>query len=150
MTPRRLFRALAFAEVLTWSLLLSGMFVKYATDAASLGEQGVRIFGMAHGVVFIAYCLVTVIVAVDQGWSLPRGFLGLAASIPPFATWPFEADADRRGLLGTEWLSREDSLRAPQRAVCWLLRHHLVALGLLVIAVGALTAVALAVGPPGS
>ena len=32
-------------------------------------ELGVRIFGMVHGVVFIAYCLTTVLVAVDQRWS---------------------------------------------------------------------------------
>jgi integral membrane protein len=148
LTPRSLFRSLAIAEAITWALLLSGMFVKYGTEAESLGELGVRIFGMVHGVVFIAYCLVAVIVAVDQRWSLPRAVLGLAAAVPPFATLPFEVYADRRGLLGTEWLSRPDSPTAPQRAVCWLLRHHRLAPGLLVLAVGALTALALAVGPP--
>lgn len=148
LTPRNLFRSLAVAEAITWGLLLSGMFVKYGTEAESLGELGVRIFGMVHGVVFIAYCLVAVIVAVDQRWSLPRVVLGLAAAVPPFATLPFEAYADRRGLLGTAWLSRPDSSTAAQRAVCWLLRHHRLALGLQALAVGALTALALAVGPP--
>jgi len=148
LTPRSLFRSLAVAEAITWGLLLSGMFVKYGTEAESLGELGVRIFGMVHGVVFIAYCLVSVIVAVDQRWSLPRAVLGLAAAVPPFATLPFEVYADRRGLLGTAWLSARDSSTAPQRAVCWLLRHHRLAPGLLVLAVGALTALALAAGPP--
>jgi integral membrane protein len=145
LTPRSLFRSLAVAEAITWALLLSGMFLKYVTETT---ELGVRIFGMVHGVVFIAYCLVAVIVAVDQHWSLPRAVLGLAAAVPPFATLPFEVYADRRGLLGTEWLSRPDSPTALQRAVCWLLRHHRLAPGLLVLAVGALTALALAVGPP--
>lgn len=145
LTPRSLFRSLAVAEAITWAGLLSGMFLKYVTESTDLG---VRIFGMVHGVVFIAYCLVTVIVAVDQRWSLPRAVLGLAAAVPPFATLPFEVYADRRGLLGREWLSREDSPTAPQRAVCWLLRHQRLAPGLLVLGVGALTALALAAGPP--
>jgi integral membrane protein len=145
LTPRSLFRSLAVAEAITWALLLFGMFLKYVSDTT---ELGVRIFGMVHGVVFIAYCLVSVIVAVDQRWSLPRAVLGLAAAVPPFATLPFEVYADRRGLLGTEWLSRPDSPTALQRTVCWLLHRYQLALGLLVVAVGILTAVAPVVGPP--
>lgn len=145
LTPRRLFRSLAIAEAITWALLLTGMFLKYVTETT---ELGVRIFGMVHGVVFIAYCLVTVIVAIDQRWSASRAILGLVAAVPPFATLAFEVYADRRGLLGSDWLSREDSPSALQRAVCWFLRHYLLALGMLVVAVGVLTAAALAVGPP--
>ena len=145
VTPRGLFRTLAVAEAFTWAGLLVGMFLKYVTETT---ELGVRIFGMVHGVVFIAYCLVTVIVAIDQRWSLPRAVLGLAAAVPPFATLGFEVYADRRGLLGTEWLSRPDSPTALQRRTCWLLEHHRAALGLLVLAVGVLTAGALVVGPP--
>jgi integral membrane protein len=158
LTPRSLFRSLAVAEAITWALLLFGMFLKYVTvfrdgsslasSATGLGERVVSVVGMVHGVVFIAYCLVAVIVAVDQRWSLPRAVLGLAAAVPPFATLPFEVYADRRGLLGTEWLSGPDSPTTAQRAVCWLLRHHRQAIGLLGLAVGALTALALAVGPP--
>ena len=145
VTPRSLFRTLAIAEAFTWAGLLSGMFLKYVTETT---ELGVRIFGMVHGVVFIAYCLVTVIVAIDQRWSLSRTVLGLAAAVPPFATLLFEVYADRRGLLGGEWLSRHDSPTALQRAVCWLLRHYQLAVGLLVLAVAVLTAGALALGPP--
>lgn len=145
LTPRSLFRSLAVTEAITWALLLFGMFLKYVTETT---ELAVRIFGMVHGVVFIAYCLVTVIVAIDQRWSVPRTVLGLAAAVPPFATLLFEVYADRRGLLGTDWLSREDSSTALQRAVCWLLRHYQLAVCLLVVAVGVLTAGALAVGPP--
>ncbi|HXH77376.1 DUF3817 domain-containing protein [Nocardioides sp.] len=145
MTPRSTFRALAVAEAVTWGLLLTGMFLKYVTETTDLG---VRVFGMVHGVVFIAYCLVAVVVAVDQRWSLARTALGLVAAVPPFATLLFEAYAERRDLLGTEWLSRPDSLTAPQRSVCWLLEHYRLAIGLLVLAVALLTAGALAAGPP--
>ena len=145
LTPRSLFRGLAVAEAITWALLLTGMFLKYVTGTT---ELGVQVFGMVHGVVFIAYCLVTVLVAIDQRWSLGRLALGLVAAVPPFATLLFERYADRRGLLGTEWLSRHDSPTAQQRAVCWLLRHHRLTAGLFVVGVAGLTGAALLVGPP--
>lgn len=145
LTPRGLFRGAAIAEAITWSLLLCGMFLKYVTETT---EVGVQVFGMVHGVVFIAYCLVTLLVATDQRWSPGRTLLGLVAAVPPFATLLFETYADRRGLLGPEWLSRADSPSAGQRAVCWLLLHHRLAAGLLVVAVAGLTGVALLVGPP--
>ena len=144
-TPRRLFRGLAVAEAITWALLLTGMFLKYVTRTT---ELGVQVFGMVHGVVFIAYCLLTLLVATDQRWSLGRTAAGLVAAVPPFATLLFERYADRRGLLGHEWLSRDDSPTARQRAVCWLLRHHRLAAGCGVVAVAGLTGAALLVGPP--
>ena len=122
------------------------MFLKYVTETT---ELGVQVFGMVHGVVFIAYGLVTILVAVDQRWSLGRLVLGLAAAVPPFATLPFERYADRRGLLGDAWLSRRRQPDAPrQRAVCWLLEHQRRAVGIGVVAVLALTGLALLVGPP--
>ena len=144
-TPRSLFRALAVSEAITWALLLTGMFLKYVTETT---ELGVQVFGMVHGVVFIAYCLVTILVAIDQRWSLGRLVLGLVAAVPPFATLLLESYADKRALLGNEWLSRHDSPTAPQRAVCWLLRHHRMAAGMLVVAVAGLTGLALLAGPP--
>lgn len=145
ITPRNVFRGLAVSEAITWALLLAGMFLKHVTKTTDLGVQ---VFGMVHGVVFIAYGLVTLIVAVDQRWSLGRTALGLAAAVPPFATLLFEVHADRRGLLGPEWLSRPDSPTARERAVCWLLRHHRLAASLLVATVVGLTGLALLVGPP--
>ena len=145
LTPRSLFRGLAVSEAITWALLLVGMFLKYVTETT---DVAVSIFGMVHGVVFIGYCLVTLLVAIDQRWSPGRTVLGLAAAVPPFATLLFEAYADRRGLLGDEWLSRPDSPTARLRAVCWLLRHHRLAAGLFVVAVAGLTGTALLVGPP--
>ena len=61
MTPLHLFRRVAVAEAVTWALLLTGMVLKYVTETTDLG---VRVFGMLHGVVFVAYCVTTVVV----GW----------------------------------------------------------------------------------
>lgn len=145
MSPVRVYRAVATAEAFTWAGLLAGMFLKRVTHTT---ELGVQVFGMLHGVVFIAFCLVTVLVAVDQQWSRSRMLLGLASAVPPFATVPFERYAERRGLLDGSWHSHEQSETRAQRAVCWLLRHHRPALAIFAGAVAGLTGLALLVGPP--
>src|SRR5690606_19015972 len=85
MSPVRLFRTVAIAEAITWTGLLIGMFLKYGPPD---NELGVRIFGMAHGVVFVAYAVTTVVVWVDRRWSMGRGLLALFAAVPPLATLP--------------------------------------------------------------
>jgi integral membrane protein len=146
MSPLHLFRRVAIAEAVTWALLLTGMFLKYVTETTDLG---VRVFGMVHGVVFIAYCLTTVLVAVDQRWSRGRLLLGLAASVPPFMTVPFDRYAERRGLLATVWrLTGERPAGPVERVVAWVLRNPGRGAVAGVLAVLALTGVALIVGPP--
>ena len=135
-TPRGVFRAVAVTEAVTWGLLLTGMVLKYVTETT---ELGVQVFGMVHGVVFIAYCLTTVLLWIDQKWSLGRLVLGLVAAVPPFATVPFERYAERSGLLGTDWRLRTEP---PAGAL------ESLAAGLLVVAVAGLTGAALVVGPP--
>ncbi|MFC7493150.1 MULTISPECIES: DUF3817 domain-containing protein [unclassified Nocardioides] len=146
MNPLNLFRRIAIAEAVTWGLLLLGMFLKYVTETT---ELGVRIFGMAHGVVFVAYCLTTVLVAVDQRWSAGRTVLGLAAAVPPFCTVLFDRYAERRGALGDAWrLTGSEPRRALDRPVAWLLRNPVRGVAAGLVAVAALTGVALLVGPP--
>ena len=148
MSPLLLFRRVAIAEAVTWALLLTGMFLKYVTDTT---ELGVRIFGMAHGIVFIAYCLTTIVVAVDQRWSPGRLLAGLAASVPPFVTIAFDRYAERRGMLATSWRLVAEAPSGPvERPVAWLLRHPVRGAAAGVLGVAALTGVALLVGPPTS
>ncbi len=145
LSPLRVFRFFAFTEACTWVGLLAGMFLTYVTETT---ELGVKVFGPIHGVAFIGYCLVTVVVAVDQRWRPGRTMLALVAAIPPLATIPFERYVEKRGGLGECWLSRHDSETAAQRAVCWLLRHHRSALAIFGVTVAALTGIALVAGPP--
>lgn len=149
MTPRVLFRRVAVAEAVTWALLLAGMSVKYATEAHRAGELAVRVFGMVHGVVFIAYCLVAVLVAVDARWSPGRALLALVAAVPPFATLWFERYAAARDALAGRWRLVDGPAAGPlERAAAWLLRHPGRGAATGVAAVGVLTGVALLVGPP--
>jgi integral membrane protein len=146
MNPRVLYRRVAVAEAITWALLLTGMFLKYVTETT---ELGVQVFGMVHGVVFIAYCLATVLLSVDQRWPLSRLVLGLIAAVPPFVTVPFERYAERSGLLGDDWRLRSEAPRgAVERLTAWLVRRPAQGVLVGVVAVAGLTGVALLVGPP--
>ncbi len=154
MSPRLLFRRVAVAEALTWAGLLTGMVLKYGTGTTDLG---VRVFGMLHGVVFLGYCLVTVLVAIDQRWRPGRLLLGLTAAVPPFATLAFERYAGSRAALGETWRlgdagqhSGQDHPRGTaDRAVAWLVRNPARGAATGLVAVLVLTGVALAAGPPG-
>ena len=146
MSPTSLFRRVAIAEAVTWALLLVGMFLKYVTGTT---ELAVRVFGMLHGVVFISYCLVTVLVGIDQRWSRGRLLLGLASSVPPFLTVWFDRYAERRGALAPSWrLVAEDPAGRLERPAAWLLRNPLQGAVVGLVSVAALTGVALLVGPP--
>lgn len=146
MSPLLLFRRVAIAEAVTWCLLLLGMVLKYVTGTT---ELGVRVFGMLHGVVFIAYCLTTLLVAVDQRWSRGRALLGLASSVPPFATVLFDRYAERRGLLAPTWRLRSAAPAGRLDVLAgWLVRKPLHGAATGVLAVVALTGLALLAGPP--
>lgn len=148
MRPLTLFRRVAVAEAITWALLLVGMVLKYATDTT---EVGVQIAGPVHGVVFIAYCLTTLLVAVDQRWTPGRTLLGLASSIPPFFTLLFDYLAEKRGAFAGSWrLTAEEPARPLDRPVAWLLRNPLQGALVAVGAVAVLTVLALVAGPPAS
>ena len=149
MTPRTLFPALARAEVVSWALLLLGMFLKYVTGTT---ELGVEVFGLVHGVVFLAYVLVTALVWVDQRWSPRTGVLALAAGVPPFATVWVERYVERRGLLGHEWRLRPGGERpghVGEHVLARALARPVAATVVGAAAVVVATAVLLLVGPPG-
>lgn len=103
MTPLRVFRVVAITEAVTWGLLLAGMYVKYLTDARHTGEELVSVFGMAHGLAFLAYCAATLVVAAVGRWPLGRLVLALVSAIPPFMTVWFDRYAERRGQLPAGW-----------------------------------------------
>ncbi len=148
MTPRTLFTWLARAEVVTWTLLLIGMWLKYLTRATDLG---VRVFGLAHGIVFLAWVLVVLLLWVDQRWRPRDAGAALLAGVVPFATLWAERRVERRGLAPRQWRLAPGSQAprtVPERAVAAALERPATALVLAVLAVGLTTAVLLAVGPP--
>ncbi|MCE1177943.1 MAG: DUF3817 domain-containing protein [Micrococcales bacterium] len=146
MSPIALFRRVALAEVITWALLIVGMVLKYVTHTTDLG---VRVFGLVHGVVFLAFVLATLALWVDRRWSAGQALLGLASSVPPFMTLPFERWAEARGLLADRWrLASEAPATLAERIVAWALRSPVLAALAAGLAIGLTTAFLLWVGPP--
>ncbi|MDN5790256.1 MAG: DUF3817 domain-containing protein [Micrococcales bacterium] len=148
MSPRTLYRRIAMAEVITWALLLSGMFLKYVTETTDLG---VRVFGLIHGVVFIGFCLITVFIWVNQQWSTREGLLGLASAVPPFLTVWYERRMEHAGRLEGGWRlghGGDAPTTTAERIVAWMIARPGPAVALGLIAVAGLTSLALIIGPP--
>ena len=91
------FRLVAFAEAVSWVGLLVGMYFKYLGTPRT--EIGVKIFGMAHGLIFIAFVVTAVFAAIAFRWTLTTCLLALLASIVPLASVMFLIWADRTGRL---------------------------------------------------
>jgi integral membrane protein len=148
MTPRSLFRAVAIAELVTWTLLIVGMLMKYVFG---LGDLGVRIGGSIHGFVFLAYLVVTTIVAVNQRWSFRTTLVGWASAIVPYTTLPFEVGVARRGMLEGDWRRGpvgSDRVGFLDRLLFLVVRHPLAAALIGVLLVAVVFAVLLVLGPP--
>jgi integral membrane protein len=92
------FRLVALAEAVTWVGLLVGMYFKYLGTPRT--EIGVKIFGMAHGLVFIAFVITAVFAGLAVKWATGTWLLALLASIVPLGSVIFLIWADRTGLLG--------------------------------------------------
>ena len=95
-SPAKPFRLAAHVEAVTWIALLIGMAFKYGP---SHNPIGVQIAGPIHGVAFLTYVAFTLLSARAYGWSKRMTLIGLAASIPPVCTLPFERFVSRRGHL---------------------------------------------------
>ena len=87
----RPFRIVALAEATSFLALLLATYVKYGHDE----EAGVRILGPIHGLLFIAYVLLAIRLAVQLGWSGRTTVLVLAGAVLPFG-----------GFVVDRWLAR--------------------------------------------
>lgn len=91
------FRLIALAEAVSWVGLLTGMYFKYLGTPRT--EIGVQIFGMVHGIVFLAFLATGLIVGWAARWSLLTWVSAAVASIVPLASVIFLRWAERNGAL---------------------------------------------------
>ena len=149
LEPRRLYGILAVAETVTWTLLILGMILKYLVGA---GDWPVRVFGLIHGIVFVAYAFAAILVGVNQYWKLRQIVGAVATAIVPYATIPFERRLERRGMLIGAWrLEATDDPRDRTKAGALLrffLRHPVVLSIGVIVAVFVVVSVLLYLGPP--
>lgn len=147
MSPRNLFRLFATAEVITWAGLIAALILR----ATGVTAAAVSIAGGIHGFVFLAYCVTTVFVWINQRWKPGLGVLGLALAIVPFATYPFERVIDKRGLLGGPWRLAPggDTPRGfVEHVQAWILRRPFLSIALIAALVAIVFVVLLWLGPP--
>ncbi|HLS76106.1 MAG TPA: DUF3817 domain-containing protein [Nocardia sp.] len=113
------FRLFAVLEAVSWAGLLIGMAFKYLP--AEGNEIGVKIFGPAHGAVFVLFVLAALLTAREFEWNWKTTVLALLSSIPPFCTVAFEVWAVRTGKLAEPSadgavLAKTTDAAAPARA----------------------------------
>ncbi|BCW08295.1 DUF3817 domain-containing protein [Arthrobacter sp. NtRootA1] len=148
MQPRTLFRTVAFAEAVTWTLLLIGLFLKYVTHTT---EMGVSVAGGIHGFVFLCYAATAAFTWINQKWTTRTGLLAIVSAVIPYATIPVERSLDRRGLLDGGWrlaAGGEKPRGALEKAQAWVLGNPILAVVLVLVGVGAVFSFLLFMGPP--
>ncbi len=93
----KFFKYLAIAEGYSFLIVLFvTMPLKY------LGGMGMpnKIVGMAHGVLFLAYVVVAILVAVQLKWKLKTTVIVLIMSVVPFGTFWMEEEYVEPAIAG--------------------------------------------------
>ena len=70
------FRLIALAEAVSWVGLLIGMYFKYLGTTRT--EVGVKVFGMAHGLIFIAFVVAGLLTGIAFKWAAGTWVAGVA------------------------------------------------------------------------
>jgi integral membrane protein len=106
----RWFRIAAVAEAVSWTGLLIAMVFKHLVVHDAVG---VHVLGPIHGVLFLGYLAVSVLVWRRHGWSTRVGVMALLAGVPPFGTVVFERWATRTGRLPAATVDANGRSSAP-------------------------------------
>lgn len=148
-TPLALFRTLAIAEAVSWTLLIAGLILRAVLDL----PIAVTIGGGIHGFVFLSYGATAILVAVNQRWGIVPTVVAVVSAVIPYATVPTELWLHRSGRLQGEWRLKETDdprdRRLLDRMLRFFLRRPWMLATLLVLAVALIFVVLLVVGPPG-
>jgi integral membrane protein len=147
--PLNLFRTLAIAEAISWTLLITGLILRATADLAI----AVTIGGGIHGFVFLSYGATAILVAKNQRWGAWPTIVAIGSAIVPYATIPTELWLHRSGRLQGDWrlVATDDPRDAAwhDRLMRWFLKRPWVLGALIALAVVVLFVVLLIVGPPG-
>jgi integral membrane protein len=79
----KLFRIASLVEGLSYLLIL-------CVTLGFISREFVGVIGMGHGVLFMAYCALSLSASHKQNWSVVVWLLVLAAAVVPFAFIPVE------------------------------------------------------------
>lgn len=148
-TPKSLFRVLAIAEAISWTLLIGGLILRATLDLS----LAVTIGGGIHGFVFLSYGATAILVAKNQRWGAGPTAVAIVSAVIPYATIPVEIWLARGGRLEGAWrLTETDDPRDAtwhDRLMRWFLNRAWVLALLIALAIVALYVALLVIGPPG-
>jgi integral membrane protein len=101
----RRFRWIAWLEGVSFLILLGiAMPLKYLAGL----PLAVRVVGMAHGVLFVAYAVLVLLLLVRRHWSLGRAAEAMGLSLVPFGTFVLDRSVkEELAALGRETVVRE-------------------------------------------
>lgn len=147
MTPRNLHRFAAGLEMITWTLLILGMILKYTgvTDAL------VPIAGPVHGFGFLCFAAMTVLIWVNNRWPFGLGVLGLVVSVIPWAALPFTLWADRKGHLDGGWRYQgtdDKPANLPDWGLAQMVRHPVRTIIIVLVIIAIIFTLLLNMGQP--
>ena len=78
------FKIVSFLEGLSYLLLLFvGVPMKYYAN----NDIMVKLMGMPHGLLFVAYIIIAILIKTQMKWDLKTMFIVLIASVLPFGTF---------------------------------------------------------------
>ncbi|QYJ67733.1 DUF3817 domain-containing protein [Flavobacterium litorale] len=83
----RFFKIVATLEGISLlALIFVAMPLKYIWEMPEM----VRIVGMAHGVLFIGYIIMAIMLKIEESWAWKKFLIICAASVIPFGTFYIE------------------------------------------------------------
>ncbi|HJX79820.1 DUF3817 domain-containing protein [Glutamicibacter sp.] len=150
MSPSVMYRTVARAEAVTWTLLIIAMILKYGVK---VGDWPVSVAGFIHGFVFLSYVVMSILVGMNQRWS-KRLIVGAAAtSITPYLTIPFDKWLEKNGKLVGDWRTSASDHPGDRKwtdaTMRWLVARPTLTAVLLFVAIVAVFSTMLFLGPPG-
>ena len=87
MTLTTIFRVIAFLEGLSYILLL---FIAVPIKYINSDPQYVKMLGMPHGMLFMGYIALAIVLRTDNQWIKNNFFVVILASVIPFGTFVVE------------------------------------------------------------
>lgn len=87
MSLLKIFRIIAFLEGLSYVLLL---FIAVPLKYLNNDPSYVKMLGMPHGLLFMGYIALAIVLRTDNQWIKNNFFMVLMASVIPFGTFVVE------------------------------------------------------------
>lgn len=81
---KKIFRIVSILEGISYLLLL---FIATPIKYLAGNEMFVKMLGMPHGLLFLTYVVLAIMLKYEQGWETKKFFIILVASIIPFGTF---------------------------------------------------------------